>query len=306
LHWNLHGSNAQEGDLVELVGLRHKHFILRLKAGGEFQSHRGVIQHDAMIGLPFGSQINSHNGASFFMIQPSLSSLLRELKRNTQILYAKDIGYILITMGIGPGTHVLEAGTGSGALTSAFAFAVGPDGRVTTYEARQEMHDLARRNLKSLGLDERVTFKLGNVADGFEERGVDALFLDLPNPFDYMEQVREALKPGGFFGCILPTANQVEKLLVALRQTRFAFIDVCEVLLRYYKPEPLRFRPTDRMIAHTGFLIFARPVLVDESKADPALMKEAGIVVAEESSAEVTSTEAAEDVDMLEEIGDAP
>jgi tRNA (adenine57-N1/adenine58-N1)-methyltransferase len=93
---------------------------------------------------------------------------------------------------------------------------------------------------------------------------VDALFLDLVNPFDYIAQVRAALKLGGFFGCILPTANQVTKLLVALRQNDFAFIDVLEILLRYYKAEPDHFRPTDRMIAHTGFLIFARPVLIEK------------------------------------------
>lgn len=276
--WNLHGTHASEGDLVELVGLRHKHFILRLKAGGIFQTHRGVLKHDDMIGQVWGAQILSHNGSPFFLLQPALADLLRGLKRNTQILYPKDIGYVLVTMGIGSGMHVLEAGTGSGALTSAFAYAVGAEGHVTTYEVREEMQALARNNLQTLDLEDRVTFKLGSVADGFEERDVDALFLDLPNPYDYISQARQALKPGGFFGCILPTANQVEKLLVALRQNRFAFIDVCEMLLRYYKPEPSRFRPVDRMVAHTGYLIFARPVEVDESRADRALLKETGFI----------------------------
>jgi len=273
---NLHGTHAREGDLIELVGLRHKHFILRLEVGGIFQTHRGVLKHDDMIGQIWGSQILSHNGSPFFLLQPSLADLLKGIKRNTQILYPKDIGYILITLGVGPGMHILEAGTGSGALTSAFAYAVGAEGHVTTYEAREEMQELARRNLRTLDLEDRVTFKLGNVSEGFEETGVDALFLDLPNPFDYIAQVRQALKPGGFFGSILPTVNQVEKLLVALRQNRFAFLDVCEVLLRYYKPEPNRLRPVDRMVAHTGFLIFARPVEVDETKADRALLKETG------------------------------
>jgi tRNA (adenine57-N1/adenine58-N1)-methyltransferase len=94
---------------------------------------------------------------------------------------------------------------------------------------------------------------------------VDALFLDLPNPYDYMAQVRRALKYGGYFGSILPTANQVERLLSALRQHDFAFVDVCEVILRYYKAEAERFRPVDRMVAHTGYLIFARPVLIDRT-----------------------------------------
>ncbi len=276
--WNTHGPQAKEGDLVQLVGLSHKHFLLRLEAGGEFQTHRGVLKHDDMIGKSWGSQIYSHRGSPFFLLQPSLSDLLRDIKRNTQILYPKDIGFILVTMGIGPGQHILEAGTGSGSLTSAFAFAVGPQGHVTTYEAREQMQELARRNLVMLGLDDRVTMKLANVENGFEETGVDALFLDLPNPFDYMHHVRAALKPGGFFGTILPTTNQVIKLLVALRQNHFAFVDVCETMLRYYKAEASRFRPTDRMVAHTGYLIFARPVVIDDPMQSVELMKEAGLV----------------------------
>lgn len=284
--WNLQGTHAQEGDLVQLVGLRHKHFIIRLKAGEVFQTHRGVLKHDEMIGQVWGTQVFSHNGAPFFLLQPALGDLLRELKRNTQILYPKDIGYIMITMGIGPGMHILEAGTGSGALTCAFAYLVGPQGCVTSYEARAEMQEMARRNLTSLELQDRVNLKLGNVADGFSERDVDALFLDLPNPYDYIPQVRAALKPGGYFGCIVPTINQVSQLLVALRRERFAFLDVCELLLRFFKPEPNRMRPADRMVAHTGYLVFARPVMVDEARANRALMREAGMVSEAETDEE--------------------
>lgn len=261
--WNLHGTQAQEGDLAELAGLKHKYFIIELKAGGELQTHRGVLKHDDLIGLPWGSQVFSHLGSPFFLLQPSLADLLRDTPRNTQILYPKDISTILVTMGIGPGQHVVEAGTGSGAFTRALAFAVGAGGQVTSYEARPEMQHLAEKNLKKLGLEGRVTLKLRNIEQGFDETGVDALFLDLPNPFDYMSQVRACLKPGGFFGSILPTTNQVQRLIGALRQHDFAFIEVCEVILRYYRPEPDRLRPTDRMVAHTGFLIFARPVLID-------------------------------------------
>ncbi len=276
--WNLHGTHVQDGDLVQLVGLNHKHFIIRIKPGGVFQTHRGVLKHDDMIGRTWGTEISSHNGSPFFLLQPSLADLLRGLKRNTQILYPKDIGFVLVSMGIGPGMHVLEAGTGSGALTCAFAYAVGDQGHVTTYEAREMMQDLARTNVRLLDLENRVTFKLGNVEQGFEETGVDALFLDLPNPFDYIAQARAALKPGGFFGCILPTANQVEKLLIALRQHKFAFLDICELMLRFYKAEPNRFRPVDRMIAHTGFLIFARPVDIDEARVSRALLRETGMI----------------------------
>ncbi len=272
--WNLHGTHACEGDLAELVGLKHSHFIIRLVAGQQLGTHRGVVRHDDLIGLPWGSQVHSHSGQPFFLLQPSLGDLLKDTPRNTQILYPKEIGFLLVALGVGPGQHILEAGTGSGALTTAFAYAVGREGHVTSYEMREPFQNLARKNLERVGMAERVTFKLRNIAEGIDETGVDALFLDLPNPYDYIPQVRGALKPGGFFGCILPTTNQVTRLLDALRLNDFAFLEVCEILLRYYRPEPARFRPTDRMVAHTGFLIFARPVLVTQREASGAELLE--------------------------------
>ncbi len=273
--WNLHGTHAQAGDLAELVGLRHKSFIVRLTPGGNLQTHRGVIQHDDLIGRAWGSQIYSHLGSPFFIMQPSLAVLLRGLKRNTQILYPKEIGFILVTMGIGPGQHVMEAGTGSGALTIALAYSVGPEGHVTSYESNPERVSMATKNLERVGLLDRVTIKQRDITEGFDEQDADALFLDLPNPYDYMNQVRNALKPGGFFGTLLPTTNQVIRLLSALRLEKFAFIDVLEIMLRYYKPEAEHFRPVDRMIAHTGYLIFARPVLITDQAAGGELLEEA-------------------------------
>jgi len=272
-----YSSLARAGDLAQLVGLRHKHFIITLQPGGNFQTHRGVLKHDDLIGKPWGSQVFSHLGAPFFLLQPSIADLLIDLPRTTQILYPKDIGYILITMGIQPGQHVMEAGTGSGSMTIAIASIVGADGHVTSYEQRQDMQNLARKNLERVGLASRVTFKLRDIQQGFDETEADAFFLDVQNPYDYIAQVRAAIKPGGFFCTLIPTFNQVEKTLIALRKQKFAFIEVCEILLRYYKPEPARIRPTDRMVAHTGFLIFARRI---EPSADPRALElnnEAGI-----------------------------
>lgn len=263
--WNLHGTHAQENDLVELVGLGHKHFIITLKAGEELHTHRGIVRHDDLIGLEWGSQLFSHNGAPFFMLQPALDDLLTGTPRNTQIIYPKEIGTILVSMGIGPGQVVLEAGTGSGALTTAMAFAVGNEGHVYSYEIREDTQRLAMKNLARLGLMDRVTFKLRDIVEGFDERGVDALFLDVQRPQDYISQSREALKMGGFFGSILPTTNQVIRLLGALKQYDFGFVNVFETLMRYYKSDPDHFRPVDRMVAHTGFLIFARPVKIDHT-----------------------------------------
>ena len=215
-------------------------------------------------------------GSPFFLLQPSLADLLNDLPRNTQILYPKDIGFILVTMGIGPGKKVIEAGTGSGSMTIALAHNVSAEGQVISYEVRPDMQNLAKKNLERVGLAARVDFKLRDIAEGLDETDADAFFLDVPNPYDYISQVRNALKPGGFFCSLIPTVNQVELLLTALRRERFAFIEVCEVLVRYYKPEPTRLRPTDRMVAHTGFLIFARRIEPTEDKRGTELAKEIG------------------------------
>src|SRR5512136_2319905 len=272
--WNLNTTHAAAGDLALLVGLRHKHFIFPLLPGGTYHTHRGILSHDDLIGKPWGTQVFSHQGAPFFILQPSLADLLVDLKRSTQIMFPKDIGFILTSMSVGPGQTVLEAGTGSGSMTVALAYAVGPQGKVITYERRQEFQSLARKNLERLGLDGRVDFKLGDISGGFAETDVDAIFLDVANPWDYVRQAWAALKPGGFFCNLVPTANQVEKLLLALRREHYAFIEVCELLMRYYKPEPARLRPTDRMVAHTGYLIFARRIEPAEDERARELFEE--------------------------------
>ncbi len=271
-----YSSIARDGDIAQLVGLRHKHFIVPLKAGAKFESHRGILMHDDLIGKQWGTQVFSHIGAPFYLLQPSLGDLLLEMPRTTQILYPKDIGFIFVTMGIGPGQKVMEAGTGSGSMTTALAYAVGPEGRVVSYEVKPDVQNLARKNLGRLGLDSRVDFKLRDILEGFDETDADAFFLDVPNPYDYMSQVRNALKPGGFLCCLLPTMNQVEKTLVALRQGNFAFVEVCETLLRFYQAEPSRLRPTDRMVAHTGYLIFARKIEPAEDPRGRELAEEVG------------------------------
>lgn len=276
--WNLSTNSAQIGDIIQIVGLRHKHFIFTLVEGGELHTHKGIVKHDEIIGLPWGSQIFSHTGSPFFLLQPMLGDILTNLKRNTQILYPKDIGFLLVNMGIGPGKRVLEAGTGSGSMTIALAFSVGNEGKVFTYEKRPEFQQLARKNLTRLGLENRVEFKLGDIADGFEEKDMDAIFLDVANPYDYITQVRDSLRPGGFFGSLVPTMNQASWLIRALQRNQFAFLEMTEILLRYFKPEPTRIRPTDRMVAHTGFLIFGRKITVAETKGSIDLLKEIGMI----------------------------
>lgn len=251
----------EAGEMVQLVGRDHKYRLVLLQPGAELHTHRGLIKHDDMIGKPWGSRVDSHLGRPFYLLPPSLHDVLRDTKRSSQIIFPKDIGYILLKLSVVPGSTVIEAGTGSGALTTALATAVGPQGRVISYDSREDMQTLARRNLQALGLDSRVEFRLQDISEGFGETDAPALFLDVPVPHEYIAQVRAALRPGGFFGSIVPTVNQVSLLLTALARQDFEFVEVSEISLRYYKPVPERLRPTDRMVAHTGYLIFARPVL---------------------------------------------
>ena len=260
---------AQEGDLVLLISQDRKQFIVRLQAGGQLQTHRGCISHDDLLNQPLGREIHSHVDYPFVILEPSTCDLISELKRTTQIMYPKDIGYVLIKLNITPDSRVVEAGTGSGGLTLALARALSPAGRLYSYEIRPDVLRLAQKNLGSMGLADRVELRLRDIADGFDETDVDALFLDLRDPGPYLPQALAALKDGGFFGAILPTTNQVSDLLAAMEaQHSLGQIEVEEILVRPYKAVPARLRPTDRMIAHTGYLIFARKVSREVSQAD--------------------------------------
>jgi len=269
---------AQEGDLVQLQGTGHRSHLLVLEASAVLQTHRGVIRHDDIIGTAWGTRLESHQGNPFYLLQPSLSDLIKGLKRGTQIMYPKEISYILFHMGIGPGKRVIECGTGSGGLTTALAYMVGKTGKVYSYERKAQIQELAIKNLTKFGLQNRVDFKVGNAEDGFDEENVDAIILDLPNPQDYLHHVRKSLRGGGSLGMILPTFNQVEIILRELKLANFAMVEVSEILQRFYKTDWARLRPVDRMIGHTGFLIFGRKVdrLAAEDSDDEAFDDEQG------------------------------
>jgi tRNA (adenine57-N1/adenine58-N1)-methyltransferase len=260
---------AQENDLILLIGQDRKQFIVRLEPGGQLQTHRGCLNHDDLLGKPLGREVLSHLGYPFVALQPSTSDLISQLKRTTQIMYPKDIGYTLLKLSVVPGDRIIEAGTGSGGLAVALARAVGPSGMVYSYEMRPDILNLARKNLEALGLADCVSFKLRDIAEGFDETDVDALFLDVRRPWAYLAHVAAALKDSGFFGAILPTANQVADLVRSLEEQRtFGHIEVEEVLVRPYKAVPSRLRPMDRMVAHTGYLVFARKVHHEVSQTD--------------------------------------
>lgn len=251
-------TSAQPGDLAHLIGEKDRDFIIKLEPGEKLETHLGILYHDDLIGKVWGARVKSHKDKTFLLLQPALDDLLRNINRETQIMYPKDIGYILVSMGIGPGKQVIEAGTGSGAFTTALAYLVGPTGKVYSYEQRPKFSHIAQANLDKFGLQDRVIFKQKDIAEGFDEDNIPALFLDVPDPHNYIPQVRAALGPGGFFGSLLPTTNQVSDLVTALKKHGFDRIEISEIMHRYYKPSATRLRPVDRMVAHTGYLAFAR------------------------------------------------
>jgi tRNA (adenine57-N1/adenine58-N1)-methyltransferase len=259
---------ANSGDIAMLVSQDMKHVITLLEPDQISQTHHGVIEHNDLIGKPWGSRVESHLGVEYFLVKPTMRDMLVNLKRRSQIIFPKDIGYILMRLNVGPGSTVIEAGTGSGALTVALAWSVGAAGRVISFDRREDMQTLARQNLAQLQLDSRVNLHLADIEHGFLDEQAPALFMDIPNPEDYLPQVRQALLPGGTLGAFLPTTNQVSRLLQGLRDHDFAMLDVCEIILRFYKIVPQRVRPVDRMVAHTGYLVFGRRIEEAIHKSD--------------------------------------
>jgi len=243
-----------------LLGKDGKRFTVRLNPGESLHTHRGFIKHDDVAGQPFGTQLTTQLGYPFYLLRPSIHDLIMNVKRESQIIYPKESGYALLKMNILPGSRVIEAGTGSGAMTIALARGVMPSGRVYSYDVRQDMIDLATRNLTKVGVLDLVDLKCRGIAEGFEEKEVDALFMDVREPHLYIGKVKEALAPGSFFGALVPTTNQVSALLEELELRGFVDLEVSEMLLRHYKTVAARLRPEDRMVAHTGYLVFARPV----------------------------------------------
>ena len=258
-------SQTKADDLVLLLTGGGKRHLLRLQPGRLFHSNLGKIQHDELIDLPYGTTVYSHLGHSMLLLEPSLDDLMTRIKRNTQIIFPKDAAMVLRRLNLRAGSRVIEAGTGSGALTIALAWAVAPSGRVYSYEIREDHLQVARSNLEKIGLLKNVELHSASILEGFEQNNVDALVLDLRTPWVFLEQAHHALRPGGFFVALVPTTNQVSELLQGLEKTGFADISVEEVLVRAYKPVPDRLRPDDTMVGHTVFVISARPIVDREN-----------------------------------------
>ncbi len=250
----------RKGDHVLLVSPEGKEFLVTVENGKLFGTHKGTIDIEQLIGREYGCEIESSKGIPFKVVRPTIYDFIKRIKRQTQIIYPKDIGYILLRLNVQSGCRVIECGTGSGSLTMALAFAVKPFGRVYSYERRREFSQLARENLQRVELADYVEFKVKDGTEGFDEKDVDAVFIDVKVPEELVESAWKALKPGGPIGFLLPTTNQVSSLLRVLPKSGFLTTEIVEILLRRYKTNPDRLRPDDLMNAHTGYLLFARKV----------------------------------------------
>jgi tRNA(1-methyladenosine) methyltransferase and related methyltransferases len=246
------------GELFILVSPRGKRSLRRLMEGQDIHGNDGIIPATALAETDFGHEVKTLQDKPYRVLKPTLYDLVRGVKRQTQIIYPKDIGYICMRLGVGNGTRVIEAGSGSGSLTLALSWFSGEKGHVYTYEAREEFYKLCGRNLEWAGVGNNVTQYLRDVQEGFDQTDADALFLDVRTPWEYLPQVAAAVKPGAALAFLVPTVDQVSLLLKGMESGPFDEIEVEEVLVRAWKAVADRLRPQDRMVAHTGFLIFAR------------------------------------------------
>ncbi len=253
----------KNGDYVLIVYGDRGRWLVQVKEGQTFHSNKGYIEFDSLIGKPYGITFESSKNNTFSFFHPTPADFLLKTIRKTQIIYPKDAALILIQTGIGPGSIVVEAGAGSGGLTSILAYYVRPNGKVYSYEVREEFLKKAQKTLNRVGLEEFVELKNNDVLNGIEERDVDSVVLDLPNPWDAVPTAENALKSGGTFASLSPTIIQVQNTVEVLREHNFGDVRTCELLLRPWKISLRKgtfvaTRPQTQMIGHSGFLTFAR------------------------------------------------
>ncbi len=254
------------GDRVHLIDKKGRQYALTLKSGDVFQHSGDTISHDDLIGKPDGALVTLSRGKRMVALLPTLGEYVLKMPRGAQVIYPKDLAMITVWADIHPGARVLEAGTGSGALTMALLRAVGDRGRVVSYEAREDFARTAMKNIERyLGPVPHLTLRRRDVYDGLDEEDrqdpFDRLILDLPEPWRVVPHAAAALRSGGVYLSYVPTVPQVVQTVEALeRAAVFGLVQTFETLLRTWNIQGRSVRPDHRMVAHSGFITVARKV----------------------------------------------
>ena len=247
-----------EGEDVLLYLDQKRTYLVNMEKGRSFHTHKGFVQLEELIGKDYGAQITSNTGESFVALKPTIQDYIFKMRRKTQITYPKDIALILMFSGTGSGSRIVEAGTGTGALTSALAFFVRPTGHIYSYELRREFMETALQNLRRVGVSNCVDLKNKDVTRGIDEKQLDSVILDLATPWMVIPHAYLALKGGGSLVSFSPTVDQVVKTVEALTENGFVDIGSVEGFLRGMLIERGKTRPETVMTGHTGYITFAR------------------------------------------------
>lgn len=260
------------GELVVLIDRKRRRYLIDLVPGAEWHSHAGLVPHDDLIGVPEGTAVRTNRNMEVVVLRPTREDFVLKMKRGAQVVYPKDQAMIVAAADIRPGCTVVEAGAGSGALTLALLAAVGPGGRVISFERRDDHARIARRNVERfLGTaPDGWELVVGDVADHLGEHRAHRVVLDLLEPWRVVDQVAAALPPGGIVIAYMPTVPQVMRLTDALWDDgRFTDVRTTETLVRPWDVDGLAVRPAHRMVAHTAFLTTARRVPTREEGGPP-------------------------------------
>ena len=253
------GNQFREGDLALLLDRKSRKYLVTLGGNQVFHSHLGRLSHDQVIDHSVGGWYRTDRGHTLLAVRPPLADYVLEMPRGPQIIYPKDLGLIVSLGDIFPGATVVEAGLGSGSLTAALLRAVGSTGQVISYEINEKVVPKAQRNIQQILQDtSNLSVKIGDIYLGMDERNVDRVVLDVPEPWQAVPGIGDALVMGGIMLSFLPTILQVHELVMALQEdTRFQRLDTTETLLRPWHVAERSVRPPHRMVAHSGFLTTA-------------------------------------------------
>ncbi len=250
----------KEGDEIYLVLDVRRTYKVKVEQDKQFHTHKGFIELGDLIGQPYGIIVTSSLGVSFYALKPLIRDRVLKTDRRTQVLYPKDISYILFQLGIGPGSTVVEAGTGSGALTMALANVVRPDGKVYSYDINERHQKTAAKNIERSGLHPYIDLAILDITQGIPHEDVDAVILDMATPWLVIEHAWKALAGSGVFLSFSPTIEQVMKVTEELSRHPFIEIETVELMLREITVAPNKTRPKTQMIGHSGYLTSARKV----------------------------------------------